>query len=369
MQSDNPVGRASRIGQSIWLDFLSRELLDSGRLKRFIDLGLRGITSNPKIFDSAISEGREYDAPIRRFSGQGKTPMEIYERLAVEDIQNAADQLRPSFNDGLPHDGFVSLEVSPHLAFDANKTIEEGKRLWAAVDRPNVLIKVPATEPGLEAIRALIGEGVSVNVTLLFSLPRYRETATAYIRGLEDALAAGRDVSRIHSVASFFLSRIDVLVDKKLDAIKGERRDLAQSLRGEVAVASAKSAYQDYLRIFNGDRFEKLRERGAQPQRLLWASTSTKDPQYSDVKYANALVGPDTVDTLPEDTFLAFVDHGVAENVLGKEPDEADKTLAGLAEVGIDIDQVTAQLLDEGVDKFIKPFDSLIGSLEKKMAA
>lgn len=369
--TNNPVARASRIGQSIWLDDLSRDLIESGGLKQYIDLGLRGVTSNPKIFAAAMSEGSSYDGAVQELARRGKSPIEIYETLAVEDIQAAADELKPHFRKGLPHDGFVSLEVSPRLAHDARGTIEEAQRLWNAVNRPNVLIKVPATEEGLQAIRALIGQGVNVNVTLLFSLSRYREVAAAYIEGIEDALDKGRKLEDIHSVASFFLSRIDVLVDSKLDdkIEDGEDAEAARDLRGKGAIASAKLAYQTFQKIFSSDRFLAAAKRGAEPQRLLWGSTSVKDPAYDELMYANALVGPDTVDTLPEETFRAFAERGDARDVLGQDADEAEKTLARLGDIGIDMDAVTEQLLREGVRKFDEPFTELLDGLEAKIGA
>lgn len=370
-RSENPVARASRIGQSIWLDDLSRDLIESGGLKKYIDVGLRGVTSNPKIFAAAISEGSAYDQPIQELAHRGRSAVEIYETLAVEDIQAAADQLRPYFQRGLPHDGFVSLEVSPRLAHEARGTIEEAQRLCRAVDRPNVLIKVPATEEGLEAIRALIGQGINVNVTLLFSLPRYREVALAYTQGVEDALDQGRNVRDIHSVASFFLSRIDVLVDSKLDERieSGPNADAARALRGKCAIASAKLAYRSFQETFKSDRFQALAQGGATPQRLLWGSTSVKDSAYDELMYANALVGPDTVDTLPAGTFRAFVERGKAEDVLAQEVDEAAKTLGLLEDLGIKMTDVTEQLLREGVRKFDEPFTELLDGLEAKIAA
>lgn len=368
-QTDNPVTRASRIGQSIWLDFLSRELMHSGRLREYIDAGLRGITSNPKIFSSAISEGKHYDRQIERLAREGKTAVEIYEAVAVQDIQAAADALLPHFREGLPQDGFVSLEVSPRLAHDAEGTIEEARRLWRAVNRPNVLIKVPATQEGLEAIRRLIAEGVSVNVTLLFSLSRYRQVADAYIEGLEEALTAGRSVETTYSVASFFLSRIDVLVDAKLDELIEKGKADAEALRGRVAIASAKLAYRACREIFDAERFQRIERRGARRQPLLWGSTSVKDPSYDELKYANALIGPGTVDTLPEDTIRTFLERGEVSNVLRDDIDRAGRVLKDLEKTGIDLADATDQLLREGVDKFNKPVDELINSLEVKIAA
>lgn len=372
MPSPTPIDRARDIGQSIWLDYLSRELLESGKLQNYIDRGLRGVTSNPKIFDQAMSEGAEYDASIARLARQGRSPAEIYETLAVEDVQAACDLFLPYFRKKLPHDGFVSLEVSPKLAYDPKGTVEEARRLWRAVDRPNVMIKVPATVEGLPALRKLISEGVNVNVTLLFGVPRYREVATAYLDGIEQASRQGLDPGAIHSVASFFLSRIDVLVDSKLDEIAEqdpERAEQAKKLRGEAAIASARLAYRSYLEIFGSSRFEQLQRRGAEPQRLLWGSTSAKDPAYSDVKYVDPLVGPDTVNTLPEKTFEAFLDHGSPRGALTEGFASAAKTLEQLSVVGVDIEEVVEQLIREGVDKFEQPFDHLLEGLARKKAA
>ena len=372
VSAPSPVARAHKIGQSIWLDYLSRKMLQSGKLTGYLSRGLRGVTSNPKIFDQAMSEGSEYDDSIQRLAREGKSPLEIYETLAVEDVQKAADLLRPCLGKGLPQDGFVSLEVSPRIAHDTELTVDEARRLWRKVDRPNVMIKVPATSEGLPAIRQLTSEGINVNVTLLFGVPRYREVADAYLEGLEEAVRQGRSVESISSVASFFLSRIDVLVDSKLDEIAEQdktRAVTAKELRGEIAIASAKLAYRSYEEILASERFQRLADEGAQPQRLLWGSTSSKDPSYSDVKYVNALVGPDTVNTLPEDTFEAFLDHGHAENVLARDYPKAEDRLERLQQLNIDLAEVTQQLIDEGVEKFSKPFNHLLEGLAAKKAA
>jgi transaldolase len=368
----NPVQQAHDLGQSIWLDDLSRELIQTNRLQKLMDQGLRGITSNPKILDAAISEGSEYEDEIHRLIRNGKSRGEIYEALAVHDIQAAADLLRPYFRKELDQDGFVSLEVSPHLAYTTRETIEEARRLWRSVDRPNVFIKVPATRAGLPAIQTLTREGVNINVTLLFGLGRYREVAEAYLAGMEERLAAGEPGNTVHSVASFFLSRIDVLVDSQLDKLNeaaGPHAELARKLRGTVAIASAKLASQIFNELFGSSRFRKLAEGGAEPQRLLWGSTSAKDPAYSDVKYVEALIGPDTINTLPQETFEAFLDHGKVEPSLTKNLEGARETLALLPQVGIDLDLVTARLIEEGVKKFIEPFDHLMSTLDKKQQA
>ena len=366
----NPLQKLSDFGQAPWLDDIRRSLIESGDLDKLIEEdGLRGITSNPSIFEKAIADSDEYDGAIRELAQNGKETQEIYFELATDDIRAAADRFRPLYDEHNGERGFVSLEVSPHLANDTQGTVEEGRKLWKMLDRPNVFIKVPGTQAGLAAFTQLISEGISVNVTLLFGLPRYREVTEAYMKGLEKRFESGESVEGIASVASFFLSRIDVLVDEKLDQIADaspEDADTAKALRGEVAVASAKQAYGIYKEVFEGERFQPLAEKGAKPQRLLWASTSTKDPSFSDVKYVEALIGPETVNTMPMDTLEAYRDHGQPEARLEDGADEARKTLDKLADLGIDIDEVTQQLEDEAVQKFVKPFDSLMETLESK---
>src|SRR3984885_10453644 len=355
----NRVKQIHGFGQSIWLDFIDRDIIASGKLKKLIDEdGVCGVTSNPAIFEKAITGSSDYDDEIRTLSESDKTNEEIFFGLAITDIKNATDEFTGIFDDANGADGFVSLEVSPFLALDTEGTIKQAEELWKAVDRKNVMIKIPGTKPGLEAIRKSIAKGININVTLLFGLPRYEEVAEAYISGLEDHLAAGHSIGHISSVASFFLSRIDVLVDPMLDE-KG-----LGDLKGEVAIASAKKAYEIYKRVFSGPRWEKLAAKGAQPQRLLWASTSSKNPAFKDTKYVEALIGPDTVDTVPLETIEAFVDHGIAENTLELDLDKATATLAKLKSVGIRIDQITQQLEDEGIDKFNKPFEKLLQSIE-----
>jgi len=368
--SGNPLKRLGTLGQSIWLDYIRRDLMASGELRRLIDEdGLRGMTSNPSIFEKAIADSHDYDGDIRAMALGGNGADAIYETLSQRDVESAADQFRPLYDRTDGQDGYVSLEVNPHLAHDTKGTIEEARRLWAALNRPNVLIKVPATANGLPAIQQLIGEGISVNVTLLFGLPRYRQVAEAYIAGIEARAAQGKPVKHLASVASFFVSRIDALVDpllEKLIAQGSKEVDLARRARGQVAIASAKMAYQIYKEIFGSDRFRKLAARGARAQRLLWASTSTKNPDYSDVKYVEALIGPDTVDTAPLETLDAYRDHGEPEARLEQGVEEARRVLERLPELGIDIDKVTRQLEDEGVEKFNKPFDKLMEALTQK---
>jgi transaldolase len=368
--SGNPLKRLGTLGQSIWLDYIRRDLMASGELRRLIDEdGLRGMTSNPSIFEKAIADSHDYDGDIRAMALGGNRADAIYETLSQRDVESAADQFRPLYDRTDGQDGYVSLEVNPHLAHDTKGTIEEARRLWAALNRPNVLIKVPATANGLPAIQQLIGEGISVNVTLLFGLPRYRQVAEAYIAGIEARAAQGEPVKHLASVASFFVSRIDALVDpmlEKLIAQGSKEVDLARRARGQVAIASAKMAYQIYKDIFGSDRFRRLAARGARAQRLLWASTSTKNRDYSDVKYVEALIGPDTVDTAPLETLDAYRDHGEPEARLEQGVEEARRVLERLPELGIDIDKVTRQLEDEGVEKFNKPFDKLMEALTQK---
>ena len=363
----NPLKRVGALGQSLWLDYIRRDLMAGGELRRLIEEdGLRGMTSNPAIFEKAIADSHEYDADVQVLALEGKDAPAIYETLSQRDVQAAADEFRPLYDRTDGQDGYVSLEVNPHLARDTDGTIEEARRLWGALNRPNVFIKVPATAEGLPAIQQLISEGINVNVTLLFGLPRYRQVAEAYLAGLEARAARGQAVNHVASVASFFVSRIDSLVDSMLDAILaqgGTVGDHVQGVYGQVAVASAKMAYQIYKERFGGDRFQKLSAAGARVQRLLWASTGTKNPSYSDVKYVEALIGPDTVNTVPIETLNAYRDHGKPKARLEEKVDEACEILARLPELGIDLDAATQQLEDEGVEKFNQPFDKLMATL------
>jgi transaldolase/transaldolase/glucose-6-phosphate isomerase len=354
----NKVKQIHDFGQSIWLDFIDRQIISSGKLKSLIDDdGVRGVTSNPAIFEKAISSSSDYDQDIAELAKTTSTNEELFFEVAIKDIRNAAKLFEGVYNeDGT--DGYVSLEVSPFLALDAEGTAKQAEELWKKVDRKNVMIKIPGTKPGLQAIRQSIAKGININVTLLFGLPRYEEVTEAYISGLEDHLAAGHDISHISSVASFFLSRIDVLVDPLLDE-KG-----LGDLKGEVAIASAKKAYEIYKRVFSTDRWKALAAKGAQPQRLLWASTSSKNPAFKDTKYVEALIGPDTVDTVPLETIEAFRDHGIVADTLGLGLDKATEILGKLKTAGIDIDKITQQLEDEGIDKFNKPFEKLLQAIE-----
>ncbi len=369
----NPLTKLETYGQSVWMDFLRRGMLKTGELARLIaDDGLGGITSNPSIFEKAIAGSHDYDESIRVLALERRTEAEIYQTLTVDDMRAAADSFRDLYEKTAGGDGFVSLEVSPHLAHDTEGTIAEARRLWAAVGRPNLMIKVPGTPEGLPAIRRLIGEGINVNITLLFGLPRYREVAEAYLAGLEDLAAQDKKLDRIASVASFFLSRIDVLLDPELEKIvaaEGEKAELAAAVHGQTAIASAKVAYSIYRKIFYSDRFRALAARGARTQRLLWASTSTKNPAYSDLKYVEPLIGPETINTLPLETITAYRNHGRPADRLAEELDEARAALTALSRLGIDIDRVTQQLEDEGVEKFIQPFDRLMETIRAARAA
>jgi transaldolase / glucose-6-phosphate isomerase len=367
----NPLVEIRKFDQSIWLDFIRRKILINGELKKLIEKdALRGVTSNPAIFEKAIGGSDDYDSAIRSLALQNKSTEEIYTELAIADVQQACDLFRPLYdshdNSG---DGYVSLEVGPGLINDTEGTIEEGMRFWKAVDRPNVMIKVPATLEGLPAIRRLISEGINVNVTLIFGLDRYRAVAEAYMAGLEDRVKAGKPIDNIASVASFFLSRIDVLVDPILEkkaAEGGPKAEIAQSLVGQVALASAKKAYQIYKEIYAQPRFEALKAKGANTQRLLWASTGNKNPKYDDLVYVNSLIGPHTVNTIPVETLDIFREKGKPAVRLEEGLDQVEQVLKQLPDVGINLDEVTNQLELEGAKKFADPFAKLMDTLEKK---
>lgn len=360
----NPLRRVHELGQSIWLDDIRRGWLRDGHLARLIaDDALAGVTSNPAIFAKSIGEGAEYNEGIANLARAGRSIDEIYETLALEDVQAAADLFRQTYAATKGADGFVSLEVSPHLADDTRGTVAEGLRLWQAFDRSNAMIKVPGTQAGLPAITELIAAGVNINVTLLFSVERYRAVVDAYLAGLEQRAKAGKPIDKVASVASFFLSRIDTLVDAKLDAID---TDEAKAQRGRAAIASAKLAYQHYKQWIASPRWQALASSGARPQRLLWASTSSKDPAYKDTMYVEALIAPNTVNTLPPATVDAYRDHG--EPALRIEDDLAGvkQTVQVLHELGIDLEVVSQQLEREGVKKFKEPFDALLATLQTR---
>ena len=362
-------------GQSIWMDNLSRDIIESGQLAKLIETrGILGITSNPAIFEKAIAGNQIYDPDIAAGIKAGKSVDEIYEDLIFTDIRNACDIFLPVYEKTNGLDGYVSVEVPPTIAKDTASTISEAQRYYSAIDRPNVMIKIPGTPEGLPAVEATIAAGINVNVTLLFSVESYIDTAWAYIRGLEKLAGAGGDVTKIASVASFFLSRIDTNIDNRLDAkIKsGVSQDTGAkliSLKGKVAIANAKIAYQKYKEIFGSERWQALTAKGARAQRLLWASTSTKNPEYSDVMYVDDLVGMDTVNTLPPKTIEACADHCDPANRIESNIEEAYQIIKSLSDddVAIAIDEVMSELLEEGIDKFIKPFESLMASLEAKI--
>jgi transaldolase/glucose-6-phosphate isomerase len=367
----NRLQQLNAAGQGVWLDFVDRKYLLEGGLQRLVaDDGVTGVTSNPAIFEKAMGQGTGYDTDMRDvLASRNLQPLELYEMLAVEDIQRAADELRSVYDrlDGI--DGYVSLEVSPYLASDTDATVAEARRLWAMVDRPNLMVKVPGTPAGVPAIRQLIAEGVNVNVTLLFSVEAYLAVAEAYLAGLEERMTRGDSVKRVASVASFFLSRIDAVVDAAIDALPDHRRDEAAPLKGRVAIANAKRAYARYLALTETARWQALAAQGAMPQRLLWASTGTKNPQYRDVMYVEELVGPDTVNTMPPATLDAFRDHGDTRPTLEAGLDEAEAVLAGLAKAGFDLDAITHQLAEDGVAQFVTSFDNLLSAVAEKRAA
>jgi len=349
------------IGQSIWLDFFDRKIMDSGELKRLIeDDGVSGVTSNPTIFEKAINGSSDYKEDILSLSQQKMNMDDIFFGLAVKDIKRAADLFKELFEKTNGKDGFVSLEVSPHLAYNTEGTIQQARELWKAVDRKNVMIKIPATREGLPAIRKCISEGININITLLFGLPRYMEVTDAYISGLEDRVKINKPIDQVASVASFFLSRIDVITDPIL-----EGRGMT-SLKGKVAIASAKKAYEIYKNVFSTERFKKLEAKGAKPQRVLWASTSSKDPSFSDVKYVESLIGPETINTIPMETLKAFNDHGKAGNKLEADLGKATDVMVELDARGIDIDIITQKLEDMGIKRFNKDYDALLSAIEKQ---
>jgi transaldolase len=366
----NPILALEALGQSVWLDFISRNMIGSGELDELIEAdGISGVTSNPTIFETAIGKGHDYDEPLGELAKANKSAREIYEALTVEDIQIAADLFRPTYDRRKGSDGFVSLEVSPHLADDTEGTLGEAYRLWEAVSRPNVFIKVPATAQGLPAIQSLISNGINVNITLLFGLGRYRQVAEAYLAGLEERALRREPLGQVASVASFFISRIDTLVDARLEEkIRkgGAAGQIAAGLRGQVAVANARVAYQIYREILASERFRRLAAQGAQPQRLLWASTSTKNAAYQDTKYVEALIGPETINTLPLETLKAYRDHGQPRVRLTDDLASAQAALRQLGEAGIQLPAVALQLEDEGAAKFNKSYDALLATLEER---
>lgn len=369
VQGGNPLQGLLAYGQSPWLDFIRRNILLNGDLKKMIaNDGLRGMTSNPAIFEKAITAGDDYNDIIKAPDAQSSTAMALYEKIAIRDVQDATDIFKSVYTETKGRDGYVSLEVSPNLAFDTQGTIDEARRLWKAVNRPNVMIKIPATPQGLPAIRQVLEDGINVNITLLFAQSAYEQVAEAFLAALEARAAKGQDISQIASVASFFVSRIDSLVDSKVDAMLKTESDpkkkaLLDSLLGKVAIANARRTYRKYLELFGGDRWKALAAKGAQTQRLLWASTSTKNPKYRDVLYVEELIGADTVDTIPPATFDAFRDHGKLRNSLTENVAGADQTMSDLEAAGISMKEVTEKLLADAVKLFQDPFKQLLGAI------
>ncbi len=372
MPDKNPLHDLHPLGQSVWLDYIRLGMLESGELEEMIRrYDLRGVTSNPSIFEQAIGDSDDYDDELSSLASGGADADRAFETVAVADIQRACDLFRAVYDAAGGHDGLVSLEVSPTLADDTERTLEDARRLWKAVDRPNVMIKVPGTEAGVPAIEQLLADGVNVNITLLFSIAGYERVMEAYLRGLERRAEAGGALDRETSVATFFVSRVDSSVDAALDKIieaGGENAEKARGLKGRAAVANAKLAYARFQEIFSGERWERLAAKGAKVQRPLWASTSTKNPEYRDVIYVEELVGPHTVNTMPLNTVEAFADHGVARRSVDQDVDRARADLAALHELGIDLDDVTEKLQVEGVDKFAKSFRQMLDVVGQKLA-
>ena len=367
----NPLKGLLACGQSPWMDYIRRDLLTSGGLKKYIDNdGLRGMTSNPAIFEKAITGSNLYNDILTSPEAKKLDANGIFEKIAIRDVQDACDIFKPVYAETKRHDGYVSLEVSPFLGFDTKASLGEARRLWKAVDRPNVMIKIPGTPEGLPAIRQALEDGININITLLFAQSAYQQVAEAFLSALEARAAKGQDVSHIASVASFFVSHIDTLVDSRLDeklktATDQAQRSLFESLQGKVAIANARLTYKKYQELFGGPRWKALAAKGAQTQRLLWASTSTKNPKYRDVIYVEELIGADTVDTIPPATFDAFRDHGRLRPSLGENVEGAAKTMADLAKAGLSMKEVTDKLMVDGVKLFSDAFKTLLGAVSK----
>jgi transaldolase len=371
-RAQNALLELQKFGQSVWLDYIRRNIILNGELQKMIDQdGLRGITSNPSIFEKAIAGSNDYDDFLDKLQAQGLSTGDIYERIVIRDIQDSADKLLPVYKATNKKDGYVSLEVSPTLARDTQGSIEEARRLWKAVGRPNIMIKVPGSPEGVPAVRQLISEGININITLLFAQEAYIAVANAYIEGLEAAVKAGKDISGIASVASFFVSRIDSLIDSTIDTRlktpkNAEEESLLKSLQGKVAIANAKQAYSFYQKMIAGERWKALAAKGANVQRLLWASTSTKNPKYRDVLYIEELIGPDTVNTIPPATMDAFRDHGIVRRTLDTDLAAADKTMNDLEKAGISMKQITGKLLDDAIKLFDEAFQKLLAAVGQR---
>jgi transaldolase len=364
----NTIQQANVHGQSIWYDNISRGMIESGELRKLIDQGVTGLTANPTIFEKAISGSADYDLDLLHLAAAGKSLNEVYEGLVIRDIQAAADLLRSAYDRSEGVDGYASLEVNPHLASDTSGTVAEARRFFNQLDRPNVLIKVPATPEGIPAIRQLIGEGVNVNVTLIFSLDTYEQVREAYVAGLEQLAQGGGDLSKVASVASFFVSRVDTAVDNELNRLSGNGSGDLSGLMGQAAVANARLAYWAFQETFGTQRFAALKARGARVQRPLWASTGTKNPAYSDVLYVDSLIGPDTVNTMPDATLEAFLDHGQVSVTVTQGFAEAQQVIKSLENAGVSMSGVTARLLADGVKAFADSFDQLMGNIEGKLS-
>lgn len=368
---DSKMKTLAEYGQSLWLDYIDRPLLETSKLQDLIAQGLRGMTSNPSIFQNAIGKTGDYDEEIARLKAEGKTTFQIYDELTIRDIQDATDQFLSVYESTNGLDGYVSLEINPQLANATEASIDEGKRLYQKVNRPNVMIKVPATDAGFPVIEELIGEGINVNVTLIFSVEQYEKTAGAYFNGLKKLAEAGGDLGKVRSVASVFVSRVDTAVDKLIDDDAGRIQDdgdkaTLASLKGKAAVANSRLVYEKFKELFSGEEFRELFDKGANEQRVLWASTGTKNPDYSDIKYVTELISKPTVNTLPEKTLNAFLDHGDIKEALSDDVAQAQQIIEDLRRFDIDVDAVCADLLEAGVKAFVDAFESLFDSIEKK---
>jgi len=372
----NPLKRLAAIGQSVWYDYIRRDLYTGPTLKRLIEEdGLSGMTSNPTIFQKAIADSSLYDEEVRRQSRTTRDSGQIFEALAVADVRGASDAFRPVYDAKSGNDGFVSIEVAPHLARDTQGTIVEARRLWKSCDRPNVMVKIPGTAEGVPAIHQCVAEGININITLLFSVPRYREVMEAYLTGMEERLGRRQPVDRVRSVASFFVSRVDTNADKKLDALAGDTsrsepdRAAARRLRGRLAIANAKIAYEAFEQVFGSDRYAALKAKGVSVQRPLWASTSAKDPAYPDLYYVEALVAPESVDTMPPETFDAYRDHGDPKVRIREDLAGAHAAVRDLASIGLDVDRIADELEEEGVKKFSDSYAALLKAVAEKEKA